>query len=54
MDNSLAFWQEQIRELNAQLIDSEIGLDDYRKNVEAIFSGMGQQMRTQFDGLTFS
>ena len=54
MDNPLAFCEKQILALNSRLINSEIGLDDYRKNVEALLGGMGWQMRIRFDNLIFS
>lgn len=54
MDNTLAFWQEQIQSLNSRLINSEIPLADYRKGVEALFRSMGWQKRIQCDSLAFS
>ena len=54
MDNPLAFCQKQILALNSQLINSEIALDNYRKNVEALLGEMGWQMRVQFENLIFS
>jgi hypothetical protein len=54
MNNPLAFCQKQIRTLNSRLINSEIALDDYRKNVETLLGSMGWQMRVQFDSLIFS
>jgi hypothetical protein len=54
MDNTLAFWQEQILSLNSRHINSEIPLADYRKGVEALFRSMGWQKRIQCDTLAFS
>ena len=54
MDNTLEFWQKQILSLNSQLINSEIALEDYHKNVETIFRGVDCQMRIQLGDSTFS
>lgn len=54
MANTFAICQKQILSLNSRLINSEIALDDYHKNVEALLCDMGWQMRVQFDSLTFS
>lgn len=54
MADTFAICQKQILSLNSRLIDSEIALDDYHKNVEALLRDMNWQMRVQFDSLTFS
>lgn len=54
MANTFAICQKQILSLNSRLINSEIVLDDYHKNVEVLLRDMGWQMRVQFESLTFS
>jgi hypothetical protein len=54
MDYTLAFYQKQIRSLNTRFINSEIGLDDYRRSVKELLCGMDWQYRIQIEGLVFA
>ncbi len=54
MTTPFAICQTQILALNSRLINSEIELDDYHRNVEALLRGMDWQMRAQCESIAFS
>ena len=54
MDNTLAYSQKLIQSLNTRFINSEIGLDDYRRSVKELLCSMNWQYRIQIDGLVFA
>jgi len=54
MGNTLAYCRTQILYLNSRLINSEIELKDYRRNVDALLRSVGWQARIHFDSIIFS
>lgn len=54
MGNTLADCRAQILHLNSRLINSEIGLNDYRRSVQALLRKAGWQARIHFDSIIFS